>query len=991
MKKWLSFKSIKAWFISAVTFAVLVIVVDVLAFGVFYKPIVMALGSERPVYGDDVDSPYVPEAQSKREAYDLANTYNEWFCEEGSVLLKNANNTLPLAEGSKVSVFGKNSVNLVYGGTGSGAGNLSDAKTLYKSLEAAGFEYNPTLKSFYEDNSKSGSGRGENSDDLDNGEEVVMSTGETPYDSYVSHNITASYAGYSDAAIVVFSRAGGEGFDLPKSSSDDSERHYLELDTNEQELLKRVTDNFEKVVVVINSSHAMELGFVEEDTYGNIDACLWIGAPGASGIMALGRILSGEVNPSGHTADTYAADFTKDPSYNNFGYTTNIYDKKDSSDRSYWFSQYEEGIYVGYRYYETAWYEAEQENYAGFDYDSAVVYPFGYGLSYTSFSWEIVDDSSLNGTQISADGEYTVTVKVTNTGRYPGKDVVQMYCSAPHTKGGIEKAYKVLCGFEKTPELYPASENAAHPEDAASGKDKPNSCEITLAFTPYDAASYDYSDANENDFIGYELDSGNYTMFVSRDAHDDFAEIPFTVGAEGIRYENDPVTDTKVENLFSDAEEGLVTERLSRSDFAGTWPRRATDTDKAASDSLISALTSTKSNNPESDSYTLPEQGVVYETPLMLRDLLYDKDGNFVGRVSYGDERWERLLNQLTVSDLGNLFNDGCFHSVALLGIGKPLTIDTDGPSGFTNFIQKDLVTDTCVYCSEVVLSSSWNKEVLYQMGSSIGDEGIWGNMESGGYPYSGLYAPGANIHRSPFGGRNGEYFSEDSYLTGICAAQEIKGAADKGVYMTIKHFAVNEQETKRSVSGLVNWLDEQCLRELYLKAFEIAVKESGGKASAVMSSFTRIGTTWAGGDYRLLTTVLREEWGFKGFVISDFNTNYYMNCKQMAYAGGDLNLSSTRFWNSAENASSAADVTVLRKAAKNILYTVVNSNAMNGEIIGYKMPIWQVIAITVESVLGAAAVGMGIFVFVRAARKLKNKSDSSDQASDDGDVSAQG
>ena len=990
MKKWFSFKSIKAWFISAVTFLVLVIVVDVLAFGVFYKPIVMALGSERPVYGDDVDSPYVPEAQSKQETYELANSNNEWFCEEGSVLLKNANNALPLAEGSKVSVFGKNSVNLVYGGTGSSAGNLSNAKTLYESLEAAGFEYNPTLKSFYDDDKKSGSGRGENSDDLDNGEEVAMSTGETPYSSYVSNNITASYAGYSDAAIVVFSRAGGEGFDLPKTSSDDPDRHYLELDPNEQELLRQVTGAFEKVIVVINSSHAMELGFVEDGTYGEIDACLWIGAPGGSGIMALGRLLSGEVTPSGHTADTYAADFTKDPSYNNFGYAANEYDRTDSSDRTYWFSQYEEGIYVGYRYYETAWYEAEQGNYADFDYDSAVVYPFGYGLSYTSFSWEIVDDSSLNGKEISADGTYTVTVKVTNTGRYPGKDVVQMYCSAPYTKGGIEKAYKVLCGFEKTPELYPVSENAAHPEDAADGKDKPNSCEITLTFTPYDVASYDYSDANGNGFYGYELDSGNYTMFVSFDAHDDFAEIPFTVGADGIRYENDPDTDTKVENLFSDAEEGLVTERLTRADFAGTWPQKATAADKAASDELLAALTSTAHNNPEAGSYTLPEQGVVSETPLTLRDLLYDEDGKFVGRVSYDDPRWEQLLNQLTVSDLGNLFNDGCFHSVAVLGIGKPLTIDTDGPSGFTNFIQKDLVTNTCVYCSEVVLSSSWNKDVLYKMGSSIGDEGIWGNMESGGYPYSGLYAPGANIHRSPFGGRNGEYFSEDSYLTGICAAKEIEGAADKGVYMTIKHFAVNEQETKRSVSGLVNWLDEQSLRELYLKAFEIAVKESGGKASAVMSSFTRIGTVWAGGDYRLLTTVLRDEWGFNGFVISDFNTNYYMNCKQMAYAGGDLNLSSTRFWNGAENASSAADVTVLRKAAKNILYTVVNSNAMNGNIIGYKMPIWQVIAITVESILGGIAVGTGIFVFVRAAGKRKAGSPD-DTPADGANTSEQG
>ena len=967
MKNLFSYKSVKLWTILTAVLLVLIVVVDVLAFQVFYEPIVMALGGRRPVYEDGVEAYYVAETESKAEALENAQEVSVEACEEGFVLLRNEDGALPLAGDEKISVFGKNSVNLVYGNSGSSAGDLDDAKTLYESLREAGFTVNPELEEFYENDSLSGEGRSDENDDLDSGEAVTWTTGETPYSSYEANGIPSSYASYNDAAVVVFSRMGGEGADLPKTMADDADSHYLELDTNEKELLTEVTAAFDTVIVVINSSNAMELGFVEDGTYGEIDACIWIGAPGGEGITALGSILNGEVNPSGHTADTYAADFKADPTWSNFGYDDYAYDLTDDDGSSYYFTQYEEGIYMGYRYYETAWAEAENGNYDGFDYDEAVVYPFGYGLSYTDFEWEIVEDN-ISGKNIEADRSYTVTVRVTNTGSVPGKDVVEMYCSAPYASGGIEKAYKVLCGYGKTPMLYPSEENAADPDDAADGSKKPNACELTLTFTPYDVASYDCDDANGNGFCGYELEAGEYGIFLSTDAHTDVITLSCQA-AEDLRYETDPDTGETVENRFEDADDRLG-DTLSRSDFAGTWPEAPTSEEMTADQDLIDSLFSTKTNNTEADGSTMPEQGVTYDETVTLRDLMYDAEtGDFNGEVDYDDERWEELLNQLTVSEMADLVNKGCFKSESIERIGKPETIDTDGPSGFTNFIQTGLVYDVCVYPSEVILASTWNTEILYEIGSAMGEEGIWGNTEKDGYPYSGIYAPGANLHRSPFGGRNGEYFSEDSYLTGMCAASEINGAAEKGLYMTIKHFAINEQESRRSVSGLVNWIDEQTMRELYLKGFEKAVKNSD--ATAVMSSFTRTGTTWAGGDYRLLTEVLRNEWGFRGMVISDFNTNVYMNNEQMIYAGGDLNLSSTRFWTKYDS-TDAADVTVLRNATKNILYTVVNSNAMNGTITGYRMPTWMMIAIVTECVLGAAAVGSGIAVFVKAAKRRK-------------------
>ena len=953
MKGIFSGKKAKVWLIVTSIVLVLILVADIMAFGVFYEVLRMPLGGRVPIYKDGVESPYVNETESKDEALTKANETNILFCEEGDVLLKNTG-ALPIAEGSRVSVFGKNSVDLVYGLSGSSAGNHEGARTIFESLEAAGLSFNQELKAFYENKEQSGAGRSQANSDLDSGNEIQYSTGETPVANYEKSGVVSSFD-KSDAAVVVLSRLGGEGADLPKSSAD-SDRHYLALDDNEKALIDLVTGyGFSSVTVVINSANVMELGELEGNP--GVDAILWIGTPGNSGIMALGPILTGKVNPSGKTVDTFPADLTQNPSYANFGYIADYYmnaaDKKgilyNKWDGQIFFSRYQEGIYVGYRYYETADYEAGQGNYAGFEYDQAVVYPFGYGLSYTTFDWAVKDDSLINGVTIAKDGKYAVTVTVTNTGSVAGKDVVELYVSAPYTKGGIEKAHKVLCGFVKTDLLEPG----------ASG-------DYTIEIDPYEFASYDYSDANGNGFKGYELEGGDYTLYVSRSAHDPAYEIGFSVAPDGIRFETDPVTGTVVENRFEDADDALGSV-MSRADFAGTFPVGADDEYRlnACTEEILNSINSTANNNKEASSYTeVPTTGAA--VTVTLRDLLSDPDTKeFKGKVSFDDPRWDAVLDAVTFQEMSDMTNYGNLNTMAIPSIGKSQTIEGDGPTGFSIGASMDAnIWGTCAYCCEAIMGATWNVELAEKLGESIGEEGYWGNTNTD-TAYSGIYAPGVNIHRSAFGGRDGEYYSEDSFHTGKMAAAEIKGARSKGIITYMKHFAVNEQETKRN--GLVNWIDEQTLRELYLKPFEIAVKD--GDTLGMMSSFTRIGTKWTGGDYRLLTEVLRNEWGFRGTVLTDWSGEKYMSVKQMVYAGGDLNFYfPIRMWSNADPAK-AADVTVLRKATKSILYSYTNSNAMKGEVVGYRLANWEIAAIAVESLIVLALAAWGFFA-LRGSKK---------------------
>lgn len=886
-------------------------------------------GSQRPIYSDEVTSVYpTQKATNKAEAFANAQEVNLKLAEEGFVMLKNENAALPMNKGARISVFSKNSVNLSYGGSGSGGFDTSNNKNLYESLNDAGFVINPTLKNFYE-SSQSGPVRTANSSDLDNGDNQKIATAETPQSKYTDA-VKNSYADYSDAALVVITRIGGEGFDLPRYQGDSEgavspDSHYLELDQNEIDLLTAVTDGtFKRVVVVFNTPSSFEATFLKDSAYAafadKIDAAVWIGFTGSNGITALGEILNGDVNPSGRLVDTWAADFTKNPSFVNFG-TGCLPDTTDKYDGGMYYSvDYEEGIYVGYRYYETRG-ETDGEDW----YNANVVYPFGYGLSYTTFDWTVGDASA---SEIELGTTITVPVTVKNTGSVAGKDVVQLYASAPYTMGGIEKAHKVLVGFAKTKLLQPGESET-----------------VTVSFDPYSAASYDYRDANSNGFSGYELETGEYTLYVSRNAHESEKAIALNLAAD-VQIGTDPTTDSEVVNRYTDSEDFLDSDwqldaMLSRADWEGTWPTPQTAQQHAGTDRLYEEIRSEEHNNPtDFDSEEYPWFGE--EPTLTLRDLLPSAEAEgYEPVVSYDDERWEELMMGCDEEEMIALINNGAYHTLAMESVGLPATIHGDGPSGFTCFMSKEQVNGTCQYVSEPVMASTWNINLMNELGEAIGEEGTIGDKATG-QPYSSIYAPGVNIHRSPFGGRCSEYFSEDPFISGMMGAAEVQGIQSRGVLPTVKHFVANEQETHRSIGGDLSWLSEQALREIYLKPFEYTVKL--GETRGIMTSFNRIGTRWTGGDYRLLTEVLRNEWGFNGLVICDFNTiPQYMIPRMMFYAGGSLDLATQQsaMWTDCDT-SDAGDAIVLMRAVKDVMYALVNSNAMNAEVIGYNPPIWQ-------------------------------------------------
>lgn len=983
---------------------VLLMIVTILANTVLYPVAVSVFGGPRARFAEGSSALFESQYTSKAEVLEAANKYNETICEEGFILLKNKDNALPIftpestrnkaSSKPTVSVFGKNSVNIAIGGSGSGGNSGGSAKTIYDSLDEAGYETNAALYDFY-NSSDSGKMRPASPEgsNLDDGKTLTVPTYETPLDDYPA-NVWASLKDYNDVALVVITRMGGEGFDLPRSMDGVSgarknDDHYLQLDQNETDLINTVCNyGFEKVVLVLNVGTSFELGFLENSTEqiyntlkgyninsDKIDAALWIGFPGESGIMALGRILNGNVNPSGRTVDTYAMDFKQDPSWQNFG--ENL---KADGDRftvggkaqDYFFVSYEEGIYVGYRYYETRGHESAKW------YAQNVVYPLGHGLSYTTFSWEMEDASGLSGKTIAAGESYTVKVKVTNTGSVAGKDVVQLYGRAPYNLFGLEKPYEVLLDFAKTPMLYPASE---------ATDDKPNSAVIELTFDPYYLASFDYNDANGNDYFGYELEGedvkDNYSLAVCRNAHEDVLTVNFSVPEAGIKFENDNVTNKPIYALYSGNDNAdlnsdtMLDDVLLRADWEGTFPNAPENYEVSAE--FIAALADMTPNNAEIGGLGDAETTEIAET---LRDLLTDKNGNFGFAegankwepiVSYDDPRWTQIIEKCDINDLLAMVNFGAFKSNAIDEIGKPLTNDTDGPAGFVNFMLMDgTYNNTCYYAAQIVVASTWSEEIAQGFGEMVGDEGIVGADGHGnGLPYSGWYAPGANIHRSPFGGRNFEYMSEDGILAGKMAAAQIRGCQSKGVYCFMKHFAVNDQETHRSNNGISVWLTEQAMREIYLRPFEIAVKEGGTRA--IMTSFNRIGMRWAGGDYRLVTQILRNEWGFRGMTVTDFTSGSYMDAKQMAYAGGDLNLNNQEKygWNNF-SASSADDVAVLKARAKDILYTVVNSNAFNREIIGYNLPVWEIVLIVIDCVIVVEIAVWGFFVVRGVLKKSK-------------------
>lgn len=851
---------------------------------------------------------------------------------EAVTLLKNDDSNLPLS-GKKVNVFGWGSTNPVYGGTGSGSMSKQyKTVSLLDGMKQAGLKTNTELSKLYTDYRKDRPEVGMFAQD--------WTLPEVPAKQY-SDKLVSDAKDFSDEAVVVLTRVGGEGADLPtdmkakgityKNNSKDyddfqKDESFLQLSKTERDMIDLVTSNFKKVTLVYNGANTFQFDFLND--YPQIQSVVWCPPAGQTGFSALGEVLAGETNPSGKTSDTFLKDLTKSVSYNNFGKFeyTNMADKAakykgftgDDVTAIPGFVNYSEGIYVGYKFYETASDEGL------INYDDTVAFPFGYGLSYTSF------DQKLDSVKYKG-GKVTVTATVTNTGDKAGKDVVEAYYNPPYTDGGIEKASKNLAGFEKTKELQPGE-----------------SQKVTVKFDDDDMASYDYKGAK-----AYVLEKGDYDISIQSDSHHVIDHKAITV-KDTVTYDSDSNTHngdkTVATNQFDDVA-GDVT-YLSRADhFANYKEATAAPTNFKMSDKAKETFYNNSNYDPkkfDKDSDKMPTTGA--KNGLKLSDM-YGKD--------YDDADWDKLLDQLTFDDMDNLIANGGYGTQALKSVGKIQLTDADGPASLNNNFTG---VGSIGFPASTAFACTWNKDLAKQFGEMIGD--MAHDMHVAGW-----YAPAMNIHRNAFSGRTFEYFSEDSLLSGVMASSEISGAKSKGVYSFMKHFALNDQETKRT-EMLCTWTNEQAMREIYLKPFEMSVKEGG--AQAVMSSFNYIGNTYAGADSALLQTVLRGEWGFKGFVLTDYFGGYgYQNADQEVRAGNDSMLATTKITNHITD-KSATSVKAMRQAAHNILYTAANSwQYANGEP-KVATPIWKTAMYVAWGVVAVLVIGLEFLTIKRYLSRKK-------------------
>lgn len=866
-------------------------------------------------YGIDLDS------EGSQQARAEGNALSEKICEEGITLLKNKDNVLPLFE-YDVNVFGWGASDngFIYQGTGSGAGGGSDSVTFYDGLRQSGLNLNEELCDDY--NNLPLSRKSVDADTIDTN--IVVSSN----DFLNSSRLEAAKA-FSDIAIVVFSRRSGEGADCSKKQKvngtlRNNGRTYLQLCEEEENLLRTVRDNFGTVIVVLNTTNLLECGFIDEY---DVDAALAVYAPGNSGIVALGRILTGEINPSGRTVDTYSYDHTSNPTYLTSGLeSTGLY---TASGIQVAYVDYSEGVYVGYLWYETAFAEGYFEK-QGLKYEDVVQYPFGYGLSYTEFS------KTVESVGIRKAGEKTVTplsavknveptdevvveVFVKNEGDFAGQEVVQLYYSAPYTKGGIEKPSVKLGDFQKTSLLDP------------QGKGE----KLELSFTVSDMKSYDCYDKNNNGFMGYELEKGKYTLSLRDNAHtvtelSDGSKAEYSLDiTKDYKIETDEVTGEKVENKFTTYENATTgaksvrTEEainssmkafsvdgsdaganityLSRADFDGTFPKTE-QVKRTMSAELIKTYEwkATPVTDPSDEMPVTSSTATSYK----LTDML---------GVKYEDKKWDDIVSQLTKDDLFDLISNGGYRQKGIKSIDKPACVELDGPQGFSVYIGKK--GNSTNYPCETMLAATFNWKLAYQMGLAVGKEAAEAKID-------GWYAPACNIHRSPFSGRNYEYYSEDACISGKMAAYTVIGAQEKGLYPYVKHFVANDTDYLRG--GKYTWMTEQALREVYLRPFEVAVKD--GKAIGIMSSYNRIGATRASGCYSLCTEVLREEWGFKGSVVTDaFYDTQQQDADECIRSGNDLLLSNPGL-GVFHDTSSATAVKNAQRAVKNILYCYVET-----------------------------------------------------------------
>ena len=851
---------------------------------------------------------------------------------EAVTLLKNDDSNLPLS-GKKVNVFGWGSTNPVYGGTGSGSMSKQyKTVSLLDGMKQAGLKTNTELSKLYTDYRKDRPEVGMFAQD--------WTLPEVPAKQY-SDKLVSDAKDFSDEAVVVLTRVGGEGADLPtdmkakgityKNNSKDYDdfqkgESFLQLSKTERDMIDLVTSNFKKVTLVYNGANTFQFDFLND--YPQIQSVVWCPPAGQTGFSALGEVLAGETNPSGKTSDTFLKNLTKSVSYNNFGKFeyTNMADKAakykgftgDDVTAIPGFVNYSEGIYVGYKFYETASDEGL------INYDDTVAFPFGYGLSYTSF------DQKLDSVKYKG-GKVTVTATVTNTGDKAGKDVVEVYYNPPYTDGGIEKASKNLAGFEKTKELQPGE-----------------SQKVTVKFDDDDMASYDYKGAK-----AYVLEKGDYDISIQSDSHHVIDHKAITV-KDTVTYDSDSNTHngdkTVATNQFDDVA-GDVT-YLSRADhFANYKEATAAPTNFKMSDKAKETFYNNSNYDPkkfDKDSDKMPTTGA--KNGLKLSDM-YGKD--------YDDADWDKLLDQLTFDDMDNLIANGGYGTQAVKSVGKIQLTDADGPASLNNNFTG---VGSIGFPASTAFACTWNKDLAKQFGEMIGD--MAHDMHVAGW-----YAPAMNIHRNAFSGRTFEYFSEDSLLSGVMASSEISGAKSKGVYSFMKHFALNDQETKRT-EMLCTWTNEQAMREIYLKPFEMSVKEGG--AQAVMSSFNYIGNTYAGADSALLQTVLRGEWGFKGFVLTDYFGGYgYQNADQEVRAGNDSMLATTKITNHITD-KSATSVKAMRQAVHNILYTAANSwQYANGEP-KVATPIWKTAMYVAWGVVAVLVIGLEFLTIKRYLSRKK-------------------
>ena len=864
--------------------------------------------------------------ETNEEAAEVA----EEIMEDGIVLLKNES-LLPLNETKKLNIFGWESINPAYGGAGSGGINdLYDIVSLNQGLENAGFSINQELVDFY------------NNYGADNPEMSIQKQSwtlpEPPVDTY-DDELIKSAKEYSDVAVVVLSRKAGEGhndipMDVRKAAYDNNSdeyddfpegEHYLQLSQTERDMVDMVCSNFDNVIVVYNGANQFELGFADE--YPQIKSVVWCPGTGNVGFNALGKVFSGEVNPSGKTPDTFIYDMTTAPWWNNAEKTeyTNLADMavegmNAGTAQVYApaFTNYVEGIYVGYKYYETA----AQEG--AIDYDKTVQYPFGYGLSYTEFEQKM-------GELEEKDGQISVDVEVTNTGDAAGKDVVEVYYKPPYTNGGIEKSSANLIEFAKTDLLQPGESQT-----------------VTVTFSIEDMASYD-----ENNAKAYVLEKGDYVISINSDSHTVLDQKTYTADADVVyKGENKRASDdTAAINVFEDAK-GDIT-YLSRADhFANYEEATAAPESTELGEPYVSEYHLNSNFDKTTylnDEDVMPTTGA--DNGLTLADM---RDAD------YDDPRWEKLLDQLTVDEMANMIAMAGYQTAAMDSVGKVATLDFDGPAAINNNFTG---VGSIGFPIEVVVASTWNKELAQAWGECMGKI----SQEMGA---EGWYAPGMNTHRTAFGARNYEYFSEDGVLAGNMGAKAVEGARNYGVYSYIKHFALYEGNAKM----VSVWSNEQAIREIYLKPFEISVKQGG--ANAVMVSWSFLGDKWTGESSNLMNTVLRDEWGFRGMALTDFfrnNGHGFMNADAALANGVDVMLSTFNGEeNNVANPEHPTSVLQMRNACKNVMYTVVSSWAYDGEHEETGMENWKKAGIGIDIVIALFMAGMEVLV-IRGYKKRKS------------------